>query len=95
MSKQLQGEVDGVIDYAKDAVTYKTTDPALADMYFRMANTEHGHVKMLHDQLMKKIKEARESGTTYPADMEEKWDKQHKKLIAKMEKAKTYLDMYK
>ena len=37
MSKQIKDELDGVIEYAKDALEYKSTRPQLADMYFKLA----------------------------------------------------------
>ncbi len=95
MSKQLENELDGVIDYAKDAVTYRASMPQIADMYYRMANTENGHVRMLHDQLVKLATEAKNSGRTYPPEMEEKWELKHRELIGRMATAQTFLDMYK
>ena len=95
MSKQIEEELDGVIEYAKDALEYKSTRPQLADMYFKLANVEHGHVQMLHDAVTKIVEEAKNSGVEYPQKMLNKWEDKHKCMIEKMADAKIYMSMYK
>lgn len=94
LAGQIENEIDGVTDYAKAALTYKAERPQLADTYYRLANTEYGHVEMLHDQVVKIAAEADASGREVPPAMREKWDEQHRQIIAKMAEAKTYLGMY-
>lgn len=95
LAEQIADEVEGVTEYAKAALTYKVERPALADVYYRIANAEYNHVAMLHDQVAKIVKEAEASGTEVPPAMRQKWDDGHKAIIAKMAEAKTYLSMYK
>lgn len=95
LAEQINDEVEGVTEYAKAALTYKADRPALADVYYRMAQTEYGHVGMLHDQVVKIVKEAEETKTDVPPAMRQKWDDEHKAIIAKMAEAKTFLGMYK
>lgn len=95
LAEQITDEVDGVTEYAKAALTYKVERPQLADVYYRLANTEYNHVTMLHDQVAKIVKETEATNPDVPPAMRQKWDDDHKAIIAKMAEAKTYLGMYK
>lgn len=95
LARQITDEVEGVTEYAKAALTYKTERPALAEVYYRLANTEYGHVGMLHEQVAKIVKETEATAKDVPPAMRDKWDAEHKAIIAKMAEAKTYLSMYK
>lgn len=96
LAKQIENEVDGVIDYAQDALELKFSDPQTAEKYFKLANVENSHVAILHEMVVGKVEEARGKAKEPPPQwMLDKWDKQHKKIIKKMEKAKTFLSMYK
>lgn len=95
LAEQITDEVEGVTEYAKSAITYKTERPALADVYYRLANTEYQHVNLLHEQVAKIVKETEATAKEVPPAMRQKWDEQHKAIIAKMAEAKTYLGMYK
>lgn len=95
LAHQIKDEVDGVCGYAKDALEYKVMRPKLSQLYYQLANTEYNHVEQLHNAVMEIVKEIDASGVEYPAEMRQKWDEKHKKIIAKMAEAKTYLGMYK
>lgn len=95
LARQIEEEVEGVTDYAKAAVEYKPTRPQLAEDYYRIANAEYGHVKTLHDHVAKLAKEAEDMGRVVPPEMRDKYDEAHKRIIAKMAEAKTYLELYK
>lgn len=95
LCEQIEEEVDGVIEYAKDALEYKHVKPQLAEVYYKLSNTEHSHVTMLHEQVVKMVEEAKRDSKEPPAFMLEKWEKFHKEIIAKMAEAKTYLSLYK
>lgn len=95
LAAQIGDEVDGVTEYAKSALTYKTERPALADVYYRIANAEYQHVQLLHDQVAKIVKETEATAKEVPPAMRQKWDDEHRAIIAKMAEAKTYLSMYK
>lgn len=91
----IDDEVEGVLEYAKMAVYYKDTRPALAAVYNQLATVEYGHVQKLHTEAAKLVKEAEEKGVEYPQAMRDKWDESHKASIAKMAEAKTYMGMFK
>lgn len=95
LSEQIEDEVCGVIEYAKDALEYKSTRPQLADMYYKLAVTENNHVTMLHDAVVKIVEEAQNKNVEVPQFMLNKWEAKHRKMIEKMAEAKVYLSMYK
>lgn len=94
MADYIEDEVCGSIDYAKDALEYQYDKPALAKMFFQMAQTEYGHYQALHEMVVKLIQEIKDNGRTVPTGMEEKWEEKHKHLIAKAEEAQVYMNMF-
>lgn len=95
LSEQIEDEVCGAIDYAKDALEYKYSRPQLADLYYKLANVELDHVNSLHEAVVKIVEEAKTKNVEVPAFMMEKWDKEHKEMIDKMAEAKIFIGMYK
>lgn len=94
LAEQITDEADGVTEYAKAALAYKVERPRLADVCYRLADTEYSRVGMLRDQVAKIVKEAEATQAEVPPAMRRKWDGGHKAIIAKMAEAKTYLGMY-
>lgn len=94
MGEQIEDEIGGVIEYAKDALEYKYSRPQLAEMYYKLANTEYGHVSTLHEAVVKLTEEANNKGLAVPQAMIDKWDEKHRCIIEKMAEGKLYLDMY-
>lgn len=94
LGEQIEDEVNGVTEYAKDALEYKYSRPQLAEMYYKLANTEYGHVNTLHEAVIKVVEEAKTKGVEVPPKMIDKWEEQHKCIIEKMAEAKVYLSIY-
>lgn len=95
LAEQIQEEVTGAEEYAKDALEHRLTDPELSKLYIELAKTEYNHVQRLHEQIIRKIEEAKKSAIEPPESMLNTWDEKHKKLIEQMAKAKTFIEMYK
>jgi hypothetical protein len=95
LSEQIADEIDGMMEYAKDALEWKYSDPELAKTYYELAKTEYGHVEKLHALVVKKVEDARTLSIKPTEQMLAKWDELHKEMIAKTAEAKTYLDMWK
>lgn len=51
--------------------------------------------EFINDEVDGVLEYAENKAIEYPSWMRDKWDHQHKKVIDKMAKAKTYLDMFK
>lgn len=95
LSEQIADEVEGALDYATEALTIKDEDPELSKFYAELSRTEYGHMEKLHSHVMEKIREARDEYPDPPQWMLEKWDEQHRDMMAKAAKAKALIDMYK
>ena len=95
LADQIADEVDGMLEYAKDALEWKYLDPELSKVYFDLAKVEYSHVDKLHAQVARKIEETKNMQIQPTEVMLAKWEEIHKDLIARTNEAKTYLDMYK
>lgn len=95
LSEQIADEVDGMREYAMDALEWRYTDPELSKVYYELAKVECSHVDKLHIQVARKIEEAKSNPIQPTEQMLERWDEIHRNLIVKTAEAKMYLDMYK
>lgn len=95
LSEQIEDEVCGAIEYAKDALEYKFSRPQLAELYYKLANVELNHVNELHEAVVKITEEAKGKKVEVPNFMVEKWEEKHRKMIEKMAEAKIYIGMFK
>lgn len=95
LSEQIEDEVCGAIEYAKDALEYKFSRPQLAELYYKLANVELNHVNELHEAVVKITEEAKGKKVEVPNSMVEKWEEKHRKMIEKMAEAKIYIGMFK
>lgn len=95
MAEQICDEVDGVLEYAKDALEYKKTRPDLAETYHRIAIQEIQHADLLHAKIVQIVQEAESmNGGDYVVEMKDKWEELHRDIVSKMAKAKMYNSLY-
>jgi hypothetical protein len=94
LAEQIENEVCGALEYAKDALDVREHNAKLAEQYHDMALTEYKHATALHDYVLAEIEKAHDSGITAPQKMLNKWDAKHAELIEKMAEAKIYMEMY-
>ena len=95
LSEMIEEELEGAENYAKLAVHYKAEHPSLAAVYYEISTQEMRHVTMLHDEVVKIIKNYRETHGDPPAAMLAIYDWQHKKQIDFTNKVKLMLESYK
>jgi Mn-containing catalase len=95
LSEMIEDELEGAEEYAKCALEYREEDPALANVFFDIANQEMRHVNMLHDQVATIIKKHRDIHGEPPAPMMAVYEYLHGKHIEKAAEVKRYLEMYK
>lgn len=94
LSEHISEDIKAAKCYAKDALEYKTSRPEIADIYYKMAKLDFENAMALHDHAQRIVGELERSGKTYPPQMMEAWEEKHKKAMAKMAEAKTFIDMY-
>ena len=95
LSEQIADEVDGMREYAMDALEWKYADTELAKVYYELAKAEASHVDKLHAQVARKIEEAKSLPIQPTEQMLARWDEIHKDLIVRTAEARMYLDMWK
>lgn len=94
--ENIEEETDGAENYAKLATQYKETDKLLADTYAKLAGVELDHVNLLHDQVVRIIKDWKaKTGEEPSASMQAIWEYEHERSIDKVAKIKALLEMYK
>lgn len=94
LSKQIKEELHDAEKYAKDALTHKTDDPALAATYYRLANAELDHASMLHDEVVREVEKTK-GEKAIPPVMFELWNWQHNELIEEEKEVRLLIEMYK
>lgn len=96
MEDQLSAMLEQTIQHAEDAIEYRSSDPELARTYAEMAKTELEQARRLHDQTTRKMGELKrgETGIEVPHSIQDDWERRERSNLGKMERAKTYVDMY-
>lgn len=94
LEHQIDEEVEGAEGYAKCALAEKEEHPDLAEMYYELASDELGHVKVLHNQIVKLIRDYRAEHGEPPASMLAVYDYLHQKQIDKVTNVQTMLNTY-
>lgn len=95
MADFMKDEIAGGKEYAIMALELQYSRPALADLFYKMAQTELVHFDALHEHTIKMIEEYQAKGKKVPEKMMDKWNKKHTEMIICKEEVQTYLNMYK
>lgn len=85
-------EICSAKDYAEKYLSLKAKGNQWASKFKAMAEDELKHATVVHDYAMEEIKELRAIYTP-PAEMMEKWDKEHIKYVEKAAWVKQMLSM--
>lgn len=86
----IKDEVEGAMEYANKYAEYKVLGSPRASTYRQMAYDELSHADKIHEFAVEEIQKAR-AVMTPPAEMEEKWNHEHKKFIEDVAKIKMIL----
>ena len=91
----IKDEIKDAEKYANNAISYRQFDPELAEIFFRLANEELHHVDLLHEQVVRIIKDIRENtGITPPQGMLEIYHYLHEDQISDVRQIRSLLDLY-
>lgn len=94
LSAHIEEELEDAYSYAKLALEYKDTEPALAAVFYRLSDEEMSHMDMLHKQVAACISEYRQTHAEPPAAMQAIYDFVHKREIAKAERVASLQELY-
>lgn len=95
LSGMIDDEIADVKKYSKCALMYKDEHPQLAADLNAISIDEAKHMEILHNDVVKIIKEYREKNGEPPASMLEVYEYLHNKHIDDFNEAKRYQDEYK
>ena len=88
-------ELEGANNYAECALKHMEDNKELANMFYRMSNTEIEHYNMLHDAVVKQISKYKMEQGTPPIAMQTIYDWEHEKAIHELLDIKKKLGMFK
>lgn len=94
LSAMIEDELEGAEEYIKCALHEKEEDPQMADIFYALAKEEMGHMNKLHDIVVRKIREYRETDGEPPAPMQAVYDILHEMHMEKAAKIQWYLTKY-
>ena len=95
ISDKIEDEIEDASDYAKNAVAEKENNPWLGEILYTISTEESRHRQMLHDAVVRLIKEYRDRVGDPPADMLARYDYLHRRHIDAAGEAKAYQTLYK
>jgi len=95
LSDYIEDEIKDAEKYARNALEYKEKDSALADMYYKLANDEMGHMNTLHTHVTRIIDDYKKKSGDPPEAMLLLYDILHKKHIENAAYVKALLGLYK
>lgn len=95
LSEYIDEEINDAMKYAKCANMHKEENPALADMFIRLADEEMKHMLTIHTQVVAMIDEYKRKNGEPPEAMKTVYDILHRRHIDKAAEAKAAISMYK
>lgn len=94
LEDQIGSEIHDAKGYAKCALRHKEDNPALAELYYALANEEMDHMQRLHKQVVSIIENYRKEKGEPPAEMLAVYNYVHEKHIEKAKDVKILIAMY-
>lgn len=95
LCEMIDEEIADAMKYAKCASVHKDDNPAMADMFIRLADEEMKHMMTLHNQVVTLIDDYKRKNGEPPETMKAVYDILHKRHIDRAAEAKAAISMYK
>lgn len=95
LSDMIEEEIGDAGKYARCALENKETNTQLAELFYKLANEELGHMSQLHSQVVSIIEDYRKKHGDPPEAMQMLYDILHQKHIANAASVKGMLSLYK
>ena len=90
----IDDELDDACTYAKLALEYKSTDPEMANLFYKLSGEEMSHMNALHDSVVSHIEAYKRSNGEAPAAMRAVYEHLHKRHIDRAEQVGVLQNMY-
>lgn len=95
LCEMISEEIEDADKYAECALHHKEDDRSLAETFWKLSTEELQHAEMLHDHVVRMIKEYKSEHGEPPAAMQAVYDYVHEKEIDHVVEVKTKLTLYK
>lgn len=95
LMEHIEEELDDACTYIGLALEYKSTDPALGSLFYKLSIEEMTHMEALHAAVVKRIDTYKQTKGEPPEAMKAVYEYLHKRDIAKAEKVETLQNLYK
>ncbi len=95
LSDMIEEEIGDAKKYITCALNYKSEKPRLAELFYKLAFEEMGHMNMLHDAVTELISDYRRENGEPPEAMMAVYNYLHKKQIEHAAEVKAMMAMYK
>lgn len=94
LSDMIEDELKGAEHYAMYALQHRSDHPMLSDVLFEISNQEMRHVNMLHEEVVKLIKDYRDKHGEPPPAMQAIYEWMHNRQIEDTKEIKILQDQY-
>lgn len=95
LSEMIDEEIGDAMKYAKCALEYRDENPALADMFIRLADEEMKHMMTLHLHVVGIIEDYKKRNGEPPETMKTVYNILHRRHIDKAAEAKATISLFK
>lgn len=90
----IEDELDDACTYAKLALEYKSTDPEMATLFYKLSGEEMQHMNALHNSVMNHIDAYKRTHGEAPEAMRAVYDHLHKRHIDRAERIGVLQSMF-
>ena len=94
LTQMINKEIREAEKYAQRSVSYKENDPALAETFYRIANSKLNDMNVLHDQVVRIINDYQKRKGDPPKEMMAIYNYVHEEQIENVKEIRLLLDMY-
>lgn len=95
LAEMIEDELEGSEEYIELAMKHHEDFPEVAQTFYELAQTEMGHVEILHTQVVRLIEKHRREHGAPPETMLAVWEYAHEKHMAKAAKVKAMFAEFK
>lgn len=95
LMEHIEDELNDACTYAELALEYKSTDPELSSLFYKLSGEEVTHMEALHRAVVLRIDAYKREKGSPPADMLAVYEYLHKRDIQKAEKVAVLQNLYK
>lgn len=95
LSNFIDEELDDAEKYINEAHKYRSSDMALAEVFYELSMEEINHAMRLHVQGMRLVENYKAKGETVPVAMQSVYDYLHAKQVAKTNEIKMLQSQFK